>query len=100
MKLKEKISHFWNVTLGVDCPDEVDILDSNNLENAELIESMKRVNNLESKYKVSNSAKGGKGSNSSRDNKIVEKVKVDSTTANKIAEEKITSEKVAEDRER
>ena len=35
MKLKERLSHFWNDTLGVDCEEEIDIENSQRPEDKE-----------------------------------------------------------------
>ena len=97
MKLKERISHFWNDTLGVDCPDEVNILDSERPEDKELRESLERIDNLEKKYEASitSSAKGGKGSST----KVVEKVETNTSKAIKKAEEKNAEQKDIDIRE-
>lgn len=71
MKLKERLSHFWNVTLGEDYPEMEDIEESNDPKYAELKESLERVNAMESNFnKPSTGKKGGKGS-------IVENITVD-----------------------
>lgn len=83
MNLKERLSHFWNDTLGVDCPEQENIEES---QNPELKASLERVDNLEKKYyqASSTSNKGGKG-NSGKS--IVEQVKVDSAKAMKQAKQ-------------
>ena len=82
MKLKERLSHFWNVTLGEDYPEMEDIEESNDPKYAELKESLERVNAMERKFnKPSTGKKGGKGS-------IVENITVDEKNAAKVAEAK------------
>ena len=82
MKLKERLSHFWNVTLGEDYPEMEDIEESNDPKYAELKESLERVNKMENSFnKPSTGKKGGKGS-------IVENVSVDEKAAAKVAEAK------------
>ncbi len=95
MKVKERISHFWNETLGIDCPEEINILDSQRPEDQDLKESLARVDDLEKKYKASStgSSKGGKGQ------VIVEKIEVDSTKATKQAEQKAIETKAVESKE-
>lgn len=95
MKLKERISHFWNNTLGVDCPDEINILDSERPEDKELKESLARVDNLEKKFKASSSGKSGKGSGT----KVVEKVETDTSKAIEKAEQKAVEQKNVDERE-
>ncbi len=88
MSLKEKLSHFWNETLGVDCPEEIDISDS---QNPEIKESLARVGNLEKKYQASSTSnKGGKG-NSGKG--IVKQVEVNSVKAMKQAKQKVAESK-------
>ena len=82
MKLKERLSHFWNVTLGEDYPEMEDIEESNDPKYAELKEYLERVNAMESNFnKPSTGKKGGKGS-------IVENITVDEKNAAKVAEAK------------
>lgn len=82
MKLKERLSHFWTVTLGEDYPEMEDIEESNDPKYAELKESLERVNAMESNFnKPSTGKKGGKGS-------IVENITVDEKNAAKVAEAK------------
>lgn len=92
MKLKERLSRFWNDTLGVDCPDEVNILESNKPEDEELKKSLARVENLEKKYKVSTSGKNSNG-------KLVEKVETDTSKAVEKAEQKVAEQKSTDERE-
>lgn len=98
MSLRERISHFWNDTLGVDCPEEIDISASNNPDDKELQESLSRVDEIEKKYKVAlaTSNKGGK-SNSGKN--IVEQVEVNSSKAIKQAEQKAVESKQVESKE-
>lgn len=92
MKLKERIKHFWNVTLGVDCPEEKNILDSQRPEDEELKESLARIIDFEKKYKAfsASSSKGGKG-NSGKS--IVEPIKIDDFKAMKEAKQKAAESK-------
>ncbi len=84
MNLKERLSHFWNDTLGVDCPEQENIEESKSPEHEELIASLARVNALAEKYRVSSSPKGGKGNSG----KIVKTVVVDPRIAAKAASTK------------
>ena len=85
MNLKEKLSYFWNVTLGEDYPQAEDIEKSNNPEFAELKESLNRIQAMENKYsKPSGSNKVGKGN--SEKNKIVETVVVNPKAVTKAVE--------------
>ena len=80
MSLVKNLSHFWNVTLGVDCPDEVEIVSDGSILIEELKESQKRVEGIEQKF-TSTSNKAGKGGKSNKldvptvtiDTKAVEK---------------------------
>ncbi len=76
MNIKEKWKHFWNVTLGPDCAEEVDIMDSNNPEYRVLQASLKKVNQMYDSLNSpsGNSTKASKG-NSNR-NPVVDKVNV------------------------
>ena len=65
MSLKDRIAHFWD-TLGVDCPEEPDIL-----YNEELKDSLGRVKELENK--ISGTPKGRKNSST----KVAENIKTD-----------------------
>ena len=96
MSLKERISHFWNVTLGVDIPEQEDIETSSNPELAELKESLERVKALEEKAtsKHNNGGKkGGKGKS-----KVVETVTIDPREVLKVSEMK--KENASKDMER
>lgn len=82
MNLKEKLSYFWNVTLGEDYPETEDVKKSNNPEFAELKKSLNRIEEMENTYsKPASSSKGGKGS-------IVQNVSVDEKAAAAVAEAK------------
>lgn len=86
MNLKEKLSYFWNVTLGEDYPEEVNIEGSNLPEYAELKASLSRVQAIEKNFSKpstgpSTGKKGGKGS-------IVQNVSVDEKAAAEVAEAK------------
>lgn len=86
MNLRERLSHFWNETLGVDCPEKVNIEKSNLPEYAELKASLSRVQEIEKKFSKpstgpSTGKKGGKGS-------IVQNVSVDEKAAAEVAEAK------------
>ena len=82
MNLKERLSHFWNETLGEDYPETENIEESDSPEYAELKASLSRVQAIEEKFsKPSTGKKGGKGS-------IVENVSVDEKAAAKVAEAK------------
>ena len=82
MNLRERLSHFWNETLGVDCPEKVNIEKSNLPEYAELKASLSRVQAIEKNFsKPSTGKKGGKGS-------IVQNVSVDEKAAAEVAEAK------------
>ena len=93
MKLKERLSHFWNDTLGVDCPDEINILDSGRPEDEELKKSLARVDELEKKFKVSSSSssKAGKGLNI--------EVEADTSKAIEKAKQKTAKQKESDNRE-
>ena len=83
MNLRERLSHFWNETLGVDCPE---IEQSNSPEYDELKDSLSRVQAIEEKFSKpstgpSTGKKGGKGS-------IVQNVSVDEKAAAEVAEAK------------
>ena len=97
MKITERINRFWNNTLGVDCPDEPDILTSENPEDKELKASLARVANLEKSYRMANtsSTKGGKGSST----QIVEKVEINSSKVVKQEGQKAVEQKVKDSRE-
>ena len=62
MNLVKNLKHFWTVTLGVDCPDEVEMATSYE---PELQASLERVEKLEQKLS-STSNKAGKGGKSSK----------------------------------
>lgn len=86
MNLRERLSHFWNETLGVDYPEKVNIEKSNLPEYAELKASLSRVQAIEKKFSKpstgpSTGKKGGKGS-------IVQNVSVDEKAAAEVAEAK------------
>lgn len=86
MNLRERLSHFWNETLGVDCPEKVNIEESKLPEYAELKASLSRVQAIEEKFSKpstgpSTGKKGGKGS-------IVQNVSVDEKAAAEVAEAK------------
>lgn len=50
MNLRERLSHFWNETLGVDCPETKNIEQSNSPEYDELKASLSRVQAIEVKF--------------------------------------------------
>lgn len=86
MNLRERLSHFWNETLGVDCPKTENIEQSNSPEYDELKASLSRVQAIEEKFSKpstgpSTGKKGGKGS-------IVQNVSVDEKAAAEVAEAK------------
>ena len=88
MNLRERLSHFWNETLGVDCPETENIEQSNSPEPEydELKASLSRVQAIEGKFSKpstgpSTGKKGGKGS-------IVQNVSVDEKAAAEVAEAK------------
>lgn len=86
MNLRERLSHFWNETLGVDYPEKVNKEKSNLPEYAELKASLSRVQAIEKKFSKpstgpSTGKKGGKGS-------IVQNVSVDEKAAAEVAEAK------------
>lgn len=82
MNLKEKLSYFWNGTLGEDYPETEDVKKSKNPEFAELKKSLNRIEEMENTYsKPASSSKGGKGS-------IVQNVSVDEKAAAEVAEAK------------
>ncbi len=86
MNLRERLSHFWNETLGVDYPEKVNREKSNLPEYAELKASLSRVQAIEKKFSKpstgpSTGKKGGKGS-------IVQNVSVDEKAAAEVAEAK------------
>ena len=97
MSLKEKLIHFWNVTLGEDIQEQEDIETSNNPEYAELKKSLERVKVLEEKVTTSNNGKkGGKGN--SGKSKVVETVEIDTSAVAK--QEKAQKESTKNDIER
>ena len=86
MNLRERLSHFWNETLGVDCPETENIEQSNSPEYNKLKASLSRVQAIEKKFSKpstgpSTGKKGGKGS-------IVQNVSVDEKAAAEVAEAK------------
>ena len=86
MNLRERLSHFWNETLGVDCPETENIEQSNSPEYDKLKASLSRVQAIEEKFSKpstgpSTGKKGGKGS-------IVQNVSVDEKAAAEVAEAK------------
>ena len=91
MNLRKRLSHFWNETLGVDCPETncpetKNIEQSNSPEYDELKASSSRVQAIEEKFSKpstgpSTGKKGGKGS-------IVQNVSVDEKAAAEVAEAK------------
>ena len=95
MKLKERLSHFWNDTLGVDYEEEIDIENSQRPEDKELKQALEKVSELEKKYRIPNSSNGGKNAGK----KIVEKVDVDNTKATEEAEKKAEQQKTVDERE-
>lgn len=50
MNLRERLSHFWNETLGVDYPETENIEQSNSPEYDELKASLSRVQAIEEKF--------------------------------------------------
>lgn len=85
MNLRERLSHFWNVTLGEDYPEMENIEESNDSKYAELKESLERVNAMASNFnKPSTGKKGGKGGKGGKGS-IVENVSVDEKAAAKVA---------------
>ena len=93
MSLKEKLSYFWNVTLGEDYPEAEDIEKSNNPEFAELKESLNRVQDIENKFSNSTASKKPVKENK---NKIVKTVVIDQKAAAKTAEAKKETKSVEE----
>ena len=93
MKIKEKLNHFWKVTLGPDYEEQIDIENSTNPELQELKASLKRVKAMEKDLSYNNNAKGGKG-------RVVQAVAVDHKTIN-LAKQKQTkiTEKEGKERE-
>ena len=89
MSIKEKLSYFWNVTLGVDTQDVIDIETSTDVKYKELKESLQRVNEMERKLDASN--KTGKSGKSSKD--VVQKVDIDYKTI-KQAVERVNSNNI------
>lgn len=86
MNLRKRLSHFWNETLGVDCPGTKNKKQSNSPEYDELKASLSRVQAIEEKFSKpstgpSTGKKGGKGS-------IVQNVSVDEKAAAEVAEAK------------
>lgn len=79
MNLRERLSHFWNETLGVDCPETENIEQSNSPEYDELKASLSRVQAIEENF--SKPSTGKKGS-------IVQNVSVDEKAAAEVAEAK------------
>ncbi len=84
MSLLKSLSRFWNVTLGPDYPDEVEIKSDGTIEMEELQESLRRVEEIEKKLNSTNgnAGKGGKSSKS----KVVETVTIDPKALEKMAE--------------
>lgn len=78
MNLKQKLSHFWNVTLGEDYPEASNI--DSKLE-IELNNSLKNTEKIEAKFygneTSNNEAKGGKGNS----REIVPKAEVNTKEA-------------------
>ena len=86
MNLRERLSHFWNETLGVDYPETENIEQSNSPEYDELKASLSRVQAIEEKFSKpstgpSTGKKGGKGS-------IVQNVSVDEKLLLKLLKQK------------
>ncbi len=89
MNLVKSLSHFWNVTLGVDCPDESETATSYGPETEELKASLERVEKLEQNLS-STSNKAGKGGKS---NKLdIPTATIDTKAAVKAAQEKPSKE--------
>ncbi len=84
MSIKEKILHFWFVTLGPDV-EEKNISDMPELE-----ESLKRVEDLEVKFEKPTSNKAGKGGKSGID---IQKVETDVEKAVEDSKSKVEPEK-------
>lgn len=97
MRIKEKLIHFWNVTLGPDLQPEIDIENSKDPNMTELRESLTRnVTAIEAKFIASNrnsSPKGGKDG-------LVEKAEVDTAKAMKEASQKVVSGRETEQLEK
>lgn len=93
MSILERLSYFWNETLGVDCPDEIDIKTSTDPNYQELKESLQRVDEMESALYTTSGNKGGKGNS----NPVVEKVVIN----HEIAQESKTQQpkEISEERE-
>lgn len=89
MSLKDRIAHFWD-TLGVDCPEEPDIL-----YNEELKDSLGRVKELENKISGTSSTKGRKNSNT----KVAENIKTDSSKVGNQVKRKGAEPRIKDDRE-
>ena len=77
MNLKEKLSYFWNVTLGEDYQETENIQESDNPEYAELKKSLNRVQEIEEKYSKSDLK---------NKNKVVETVVINPKAIKKAAE--------------
>ena len=75
MSFKEKLKHFWNVTLGEDYPAETNLEQqiANDPSLKELEKSQGRINQMEANLGNSSAPKGGK---SSARNKIIEQVTI------------------------
>ena len=88
MSLKDRIAHFWD-TLGVDCPEEPDILSYNE----ELKDSLGRVKELENK--ISGTPKGRKNSSTN----VAENIKTDSSKVGNQVKRKGAEPRIKDDRE-
>ncbi len=84
MSILEKLRYFWDETLGVDCPDEIDIETSADPNYQELKASLDRVDEMEKTLYNTSNNKGGKGNT----NAVVEKVVIN----HEIAKESQTQE--------
>ena len=95
MSVREKISYIWNVILGEDYPDEVEIQSNGTIEMEELQESLRRVEEIEKKLNSTNgnAGKGGKSSKS----KVVETVTIDPKAVKKMAEKSVQKQEQEHD---
>lgn len=85
MSVREKLAHFWNVTLGPDYTDEtLEQAIANDASLQELAESQARLNKMETSYGNNTGKKGGKGNGGKE---IVQKVDVSSKVVEPVKEE-------------
>ena len=96
MNLVKSLKHFWTVTLGVDCPDEVEMATSYGPETEELQASLERVEKLEQRLSSTSSNKAGKGGKS---NKLDVPTATIDTKAAKEAAVKVAQEKTEKEQD-